>query len=91
MTKTDTPAKPVRLFKAVRELNVSVDTIVQTLKESGFELDKKLAAGDVNAKLPPEMYGALLEVFHQDMDARQRVARLRSRREEEERVAEAAE
>ena len=90
MPKTETPSKPVRLFKAVRELNVSVETLVQTLKESGFELDKKLEAGDVNAKLPPEMYVALQDVFHEDMDAKQRVARLRSRREGEERTAAAA-
>lgn len=90
MPKTESPAKPVRLYKAVRELNVSVETLVQTLKESGFELDKKLAAGDVNAKLPPDMYSALLDVFHEDMDTRQRVARLRSRREQEERAAEPA-
>jgi translation initiation factor IF-2 len=91
MPKTEAPGKPVRLFKAVRELNVSVETLVQTLKESGFELDKKLEAGDVNAKLPPDMYAALQDVFQEDMDARQRVARLRSRRESEERASVPAE
>ncbi|MEP0545788.1 MAG: translation initiation factor IF-2 [Rhodothermales bacterium] len=76
--------KPVRLFKALRELNVSVDTLVDTLKESGFELDKKLEQGDINAKLPPEMYDALRSVFAEDMDARARVSALRSRRRQEE-------
>jgi translation initiation factor IF-2 len=91
MPKTETAAKPVRLFKAVRELNVGVETLVHTLKESGFALDAKLAAGDVNAKLPPEMYAALQDVFAEDMDARQRVERLRSRREAEERRVRQAE
>ena len=77
--------KPVRLFKAVRELNVSVETLVQTLQEGGFALDAKLKQGDVNAKLPPEMYEALRDVFAEDMDARARVSALRSRREREER------
>ena len=85
--------KPVRLFKALRELNVSVDTLVETLKESGFELDAKLKNGDINAKLPPEMYEALRSVFAEDMDARARVSALRARREEVEReeMAEAEE
>ncbi len=91
MPATSTKAKAVRLFKAARELNVSADTIVQTLDESGFELDAKLAKGDVNAKLPPEMYEALHEAFAEDMDAKARVARLRSRREREEAAAERAE
>jgi translation initiation factor IF-2 len=91
MPTPEAPAKPVRLFKAVRELNVSVETLVHTLKESGFKLDKKLETGDVNAKLPADMYAALQDAFAEDMDARQRVARLRSRREREERAAAAAE
>ncbi len=76
--------KPVRLFKALREFNVSADTLVDTLQESGFELDAKLEAGDINAKLPPEMYDAVKAVFAEDMDARARVQALRSRREAEE-------
>ena len=82
--------KPVRLFKALRELNVSVETLVDTLKESGFELDSKLEKGDINAKLPPEMYDALRSVFAEDMDARARVSALRSRRQQEEEVDEPA-
>ena len=53
--------KPIRLFKALRELNVSADTLVETLKLSGFELDAKLKKGDINAKISPEMYEALRE------------------------------
>src|SRR5690606_32706604 len=86
-TETTKASKPVRLFKAVRELNVSVESIVQTLQEGGFELDDKLAKGDINAKLPPEMYEALRDVFAEDMDARARVSALRARREREERIA----
>ncbi len=87
---TDSPTKkPVRLFKALREFNVSADTLVETLQESGFEMDAKLEQGDINAKLPPEMYDALKAVFAEDMDARARVSALRSRREAEERASEA--
>ncbi|MEM1043848.1 MAG: translation initiation factor IF-2 [Bacteroidota bacterium] len=85
---TDSPTKkPVRLFKALREFNVSADTLVETLQESGFEMDAKLEQGDINAKLPPEMYDALKAVFAEDMDARARVSALRSRREAEEETA----
>ncbi len=87
MPDNSTTTKPVRLFKALRELNVSVDTLVETLKESGFELDSKLEQGDINAKLPPEMYDALRSVFAEDMDARARVSALRSRRRQEEQAA----
>jgi translation initiation factor IF-2 len=91
MPDNSTKAKPVRLFKALRELNVSVDTLVETLKESGFELDAKLEKGDINAKLPSEMFEALRAVFAEDMDARARVSALRARREREEQAAEEAE
>ena len=86
-TDSTKAAKPVRLFKALREFNVSADTLVETLQESGFELDAKLEAGDINAKLPPEMYEAVRSVFAEDMDARARVSALRSRREREEAAA----
>ena len=89
---TDSPTKkPVRLFKALREFNVSADTLVETLQESGFELDAKLEAGDINAKLPPEMYDALKAVFAEYKDDHDRVSALRSRREAEERTAEGVE
>ena len=90
-TDSTKATKPVRLFKAVRELNVSVETLVHTLQEGGFELDAKLEKGDVNAKLPPEMYEALRDVFAEDMDAKARVQKLRARREQEDRQAEGAE
>lgn len=90
MTKTDSQAKPVPLHKVMRELNVAAETIVQALKDSGFELDKKLAAGNLSAKLPADMYEALFDVFQEDVDARARVVKLRNRRVEAEKAATAA-
>lgn len=87
MTKTDSPAKPVPLHKVMRELNIATETIVQALKDSGFELDPKLEAGNPNAKVPFEMYEALSEVYQEDMDARARVAKMRQKRVEAEKAA----
>ncbi len=74
------PAKPagVRLFQVLRELNVAADTIVDTLRERGFELDAKLAAGDVNARLEPAMYATLVETYSDDAEAKARVRELRA-------------
>ncbi|MEL6615917.1 MAG: translation initiation factor IF-2 N-terminal domain-containing protein, partial [Bacteroidota bacterium] len=71
--------KSVRLFKALRELNVAAETVVEHLQEKGFDLDDKLQAGDPNAKLAPEMYDALIEAYSDDADAK---ARVRERREQ---------
>lgn len=75
--------KSVQLFRVLRELNVAADTIVETLSERGYELDAKLAAGDVNAKLSPEMYATVLDAFADDAEAKARVADLRSHLAEE--------
>ncbi|MEM1115623.1 MAG: translation initiation factor IF-2 [Bacteroidota bacterium] len=65
--------KRVQLFKATRELNIATDTIVSFLRERDFELDDKLAAGDPNGRLSPDMYDALIEAFSDDADAKERV------------------
>ncbi|MDX1439285.1 MAG: translation initiation factor IF-2 [Rubricoccaceae bacterium] len=70
--------KSVQLFRVLKELNVAADRIVETLKERGFELDAKLEAGNVNAKLTPEMYATLVETFSDDAEAKARVEDLRS-------------
>ncbi|PAP77678.1 translation initiation factor IF-2 [Rubrivirga marina] len=76
--RSDQP-KRVQLFKASRELNIATDTIVSALKDRGFELDDKLAAGDPNARLDPEMHDALIEAYSDDADAK---ARVRERRQQ---------
>ncbi|MDX1419549.1 MAG: translation initiation factor IF-2 [Rubricoccaceae bacterium] len=80
--------KSVQLFKVLRELNVSADTVVETLREKEYELDAKLAGGDLNAKLTPEMYAAVLDAFADDAEARARVEELRAELHAEERAAE---
>jgi len=80
--------KSVQLFKVLRELNVAAETIVDTLRQKGFKLDAKLAAGDLNAKLEPEMYASVLEAFATDAEAKARVEELRAQLEAERREAE---
>ena len=75
------------MFKALRELNVAAETVVEHLQEKGFELDAKLQGGDPNSKLAPEMYDALIEAYSDDADAK---ARVRERREQLAAKAEAA-
>jgi translation initiation factor IF-2 len=81
-------SRGVRLFKAAREFNVSADTLVETLKKEGMELDAKLAAADINAKLSPEMYDVLLSTYSDDREAAQRVARLRQQQHAEDEAPE---
>jgi translation initiation factor IF-2 len=58
MTGTD---KPVRLSKAAREFNVSLDTIVDFLDNLGFEVER-----NPNSKLTPEMYTHLTGEFAEE-------------------------
>jgi translation initiation factor IF-2 len=77
--RRSTKPKRVQLFKATKELNIATDTIVSFLQERDFELDAKLAAGDPNGRLEPEMYDALIEAYSDDADAK---ARVRERRQQ---------
>ena len=70
----------------LRELNVAAATVVDTLRERGYELDAKLEAGNVNAKLTPEMYATVLDTFSDDAAAKARVAELRGHLAAEQRV-----
>ena len=75
------PAKKnagVRLFQVLRELNVAADTVVDTLREGGYELDAKLADGNPNARLEPAMYATLVEKYSDDAEAKARVRELRA-------------
>ena len=71
--------KSVRLFKALRQLNIAAETVVEALQAQDFELDDKLKSGDLNAKLTPEMYDVLLAEYAEDREAAQRVAAVRAR------------
>lgn len=53
--------KPVRLSKAAREFNVSLDTIVDFLGNMGFEVER-----NPNSKLSPEMYTHLTAEFAEE-------------------------
>ncbi|MCH8031033.1 MAG: hypothetical protein IIB09_04360, partial [Bacteroidetes bacterium] len=75
--RTSKKKKSFPLFKVLRELNVAAATVVDTLRERGYELDAKLEAGNVNAKLTPEMYATVLDTFSDDAAAKARVAELR--------------
>jgi len=53
--------RPVRLSKAAREFNISLDTIVEFLSEKGFTVDRK-----PNSKLDAEMYSLLANTFQEE-------------------------
>ncbi|MEM6782600.1 MAG: translation initiation factor IF-2 [Bacteroidota bacterium] len=78
---TTKKAKGVRLFKAVKEFNVAIGTLIETLEDKGFELEGKLAAGDPNGKLTSEMYDILKVVYSDDAEAAARVEAKRQQRE----------
>jgi len=53
--------RPIRLSKAAREFNISLDTIVEFLSEKGFTVDRK-----PNSKLDAEMYSLLANTFQEE-------------------------
>ena len=53
--------KLVRLSKAAREFNISLDSIVSFLREKGYEIERK-----PNTKLEPEMYELLTNEFQDE-------------------------
>jgi len=53
--------KPVRLSKAAREFNISLDTIVKFLSDNGFTVEH-----NPNSKLDAEMYGLLTKEFQEE-------------------------
>ncbi|MEX0821663.1 MAG: translation initiation factor IF-2, partial [Rhodothermales bacterium] len=81
--------KKVRLFKISRELNVTVDTLVEHLEEEGYE--DALSGSGLNASVVIEdAYDELLEAFAADKEVAARVKEKRAKRAAEAR-AEAAE
>ena len=72
--------KKVRLFKVSRELNVSVDTLLQHLNDDGFSEDV-LSGKGVNASINDEdAYFSLLEAFASDKETADRVKEKRAAR-----------
>ncbi len=59
-------AKVVRLSKAAREFNISIDSVVSFLKGNGFSIER-----NPNTKLDPEMYQLLSEEFHTEKEVKE--------------------
>lgn len=56
----------VRLSKAAREFNISIDSVVSFLKDKGYDIERK-----PNTKLEPEMYQLLSEEFHSEKEVKE--------------------
>lgn len=63
--------KTIRLSKAVREFNLSMDHIVDFLKKNGIQVES-----NPNAKLPGEAYTLLLKEFQGDKTAKEEAQQL---------------
>ena len=76
--------KKVRVFKVSKELNVSVETLVEHLQDEGYS--KALQGKGLNAAIIlEEAYDSLLDAFAQDKAVAARVKEKRAAREAEER------
>ena len=58
--------KVVRLSKAAREFNISIDTIVSFLTDKGYDIDRK-----PNTKLDPSMYEMLTTEFQDEKNVKE--------------------
>ena len=75
---TTTKFKKVRLFKLVRELNVSLETLKEHLEETGYA--DALTGSGINAAIQDEAaYNELLSAFADDMETAARVHKKRAR------------
>ncbi len=73
--------KKVRLFKVSKELNLSVDSILEYLKENGYA--DAVSGKGLNASIvEEEAYQALREEFAEDLAAAARLKELRQARQE---------
>ena len=61
----------IRLNKVIRELNVGIDTIVDFLREKGFEVN-----ATPNEKISDEQYDMLKKKFGADKDLRKEADKL---------------
>lgn len=75
---TTTKFKKVRLFKLVRELNVSLETLKEHLEQNGYA--DALTGSGINAAIQDEAaYNELLNAFADDMETAARVHKKRTR------------
>lgn len=58
--------KVVRLSKAAREFNISIDSVVIFLKDRGYDIER-----NPNTKLEPEMYNQLTEEFRVEKEVKE--------------------
>ena len=72
-------AKPKRLSKVARELNVGISTIVDFLSDKGHEVD-----ASPNTKLEADLYEILVEEFQQDKGAREESTKVSIERKKKE-------
>lgn len=63
--------KSIRLSKAIKEFNLSLDHIVDFLKNEGFSIES-----NPNAKLPGDAYALLLKEFQSDKTAKEEAQQL---------------
>ena len=61
--------KTIRLSKAIKEFNLSMDHIVDFLSKKGIKVDS-----NPNAKLPGEAYTLLMAEFQSDKSAKEEAA-----------------
>ena len=61
-----------RLVKVAKEFNVGIGTIVDFLKENGFEIEKK-----PTSKVTDEMYPVLLKEFETNMAVKEQADALK--------------
>jgi len=54
-------SKVVRLSKAAREFNISIDSVIEFLGKNGFAIDR-----NPNTKLDPQMYELLFNEFQEE-------------------------
>src|SRR4249920_2183019 len=63
--------KSIRLNKAAKEFNLSMDHIVDFLSNKGFKIES-----NPNTKLPGEAYNVLLKEFQSDKTAKEEAQQL---------------
>ena len=74
--------KKVRLFKVAKELNVTVDTLVEHLEQEGYT--EALSGSGINAAITNEdAYLNLLDFYVEDKEQKARVKELRAARQAE--------
>src|SRR5215203_1995824 len=63
--------KTIRLSKAIKEFNLSMDHIVDFLSKKGFKIES-----NPNGKLPSDAYSLLVKEFASDKSAKEEAAQI---------------